>query len=519
MFNLIIQKKGLDMLKGLSIHPSNRHYTLSATLLCSVSSVLLFSVAHAATIGKTTVTSAQNESLSASIEVSDISAADFSADLANPVVYEQLGLKPTTSMAVSFKSTSDTSGLVLISTSQPVSMPFADVVLAINDNGRRNTIPKTLLMPLNNSIAAPKATHSNDNLQTLTVRREAPPSLFADNPMHASSISAIQPTAMPINNRLNNAEATSDMQVLAVKHEAPPLLFKLDNLSLLNANAAQSTTSPQNSDNTQVLAVRREAPPLLFTDLNMRAANASGYQPLAMSSFTNSNEDAQVLAVRREAPPSLFASDDMQMQASMTFATSNNKNAAANILTDRAPNKPSTAALKALSVTNDIQMPVNELASDTNLQTNIIRNDSASPFLSNSSFKDSNTPNMSNLKIKYIDIAFISKSLQKSADTTAPLSAAVFDLSASDSIEDLTTNYTVQVNDNLWVISKQIALQNNSDVSTVMAKIKDKNPTAFVAQDSNLLMANVQLDLTDFDIVPSQLDLQVAITEYRQSYV
>src|SRR5690606_33534865 len=95
----------------------------------------LMSNAQAATMGKTVITSAQHEPLSASIVVTDIQTPDFSASLADPTLYQQMGLTPTDSMTVRFQPTSATSGHVFITTTKPVSQPFADVVLAINDGG------------------------------------------------------------------------------------------------------------------------------------------------------------------------------------------------------------------------------------------------------------------------------------------------------------------------------------------------------------------------------------------------
>ncbi|MGM8887943.1 type IV pilus assembly protein FimV, partial [Psychrobacter sp. 1U2] len=171
---------------------TNIHHAVSVALLCSVSSIAWLPVAQAATMGKTTITSAQHEPLTASITVTDIDAKDFAASIASPVIYQQMGLTPTASMAVRFVPTSATAGQLLIQTSQPVTMPFADVVLAINDNGQRNVIPKTLLMPLgNNNVpikqskrvvsGAPKPNLpvvSNSNAKPLTVRRGAPPPLI-----------------------------------------------------------------------------------------------------------------------------------------------------------------------------------------------------------------------------------------------------------------------------------------------------------------------------------------------------
>lgn len=84
--------KGLHMSCHLSHRLTTVHRAVSMALLCSVGYAALVSSAQAATIGKTVVTSAQHEPLAASIVVSDIRAADFSASLANSTIYQQMGL-------------------------------------------------------------------------------------------------------------------------------------------------------------------------------------------------------------------------------------------------------------------------------------------------------------------------------------------------------------------------------------------------------------------------------------------
>ena len=185
-----------------SIRLTALYKSVSCGLLCSMSAAMLSPVAYAATMSDTIVASAQHQPLVAVISVSDINAANFSASLANPMVYSQLGLSATDSMSVHFIPTSTTTGTLVISTTQPVSMPFTDVILAINDNGQRNVIPKTLLMPLANSvpidspqiIAALQKPDSldvnNSAAKILTVKREMPPPLFASPSSQIPSLQA-----------------------------------------------------------------------------------------------------------------------------------------------------------------------------------------------------------------------------------------------------------------------------------------------------------------------------------------
>lgn len=232
-----------------NIHLTAVHKTLATGLLYSISATLSLATAQAATLGKIVVTSEQHQPLVAIISVTDIHTEDFSASLANPVVYQQLGLIPTDSMSVHFVTTSADAGTMVISTTQPVSKPFADVVLSINEKGQRNIIPKTLLMPLHKSLAIRQpnqatATAQKTNLsvvsdhtaQTLAVKRGAPPPLFASSsPSVASSAMAnaqILAIAMPSTkipsastNNVSNGSATAVPKDIAPDNQTTTISY------------------------------------------------------------------------------------------------------------------------------------------------------------------------------------------------------------------------------------------------------------------------------------------------------
>lgn len=234
-----------------NIHLTAVHKTLATGLLYSISATLSLATAQAATLGKIVVTSEQHQPLVAIISVTDIHTEDFSASLANPVVYQQLGLIPTDSMSVHFVTTSADAGTMVISTTQPVSKPFADVVLSINEKGQRNIIPKTLLMPLHKSVAIRQpnqatatATAQKTNLsvvsdhtaQTLAVKRGAPPPLFASSsPSVASSAMAnaqILAIAMPSTkipsastNNVSNGSATAVPKDIAPDNQTTTISY------------------------------------------------------------------------------------------------------------------------------------------------------------------------------------------------------------------------------------------------------------------------------------------------------
>lgn len=186
---------------------------LSLVLLAAIGTVSMGPSTHAATIGKTEVQSAQNQPLSASIAVSGIDISDFSASLVGQDIYRQMGLQPNDSMTVSFEATSQTSGRILITTSKPVSAPFADVVIAIRSQDRQQIIPKTLLMPLNNSASATRvatppaiANTTRPNLPVTTpvvgiplqVKRTAPPPLSNTASSALSAVNLPRQAATPV---------------------------------------------------------------------------------------------------------------------------------------------------------------------------------------------------------------------------------------------------------------------------------------------------------------------------------
>lgn len=80
-----------------------------------------------------------------------------------------------------------------------------------------------------------------------------------------------------------------------------------------------------------------------------------------------------------------------------------------------------------------------------------------------------------------------------------------------------TTTYTLQRNDNLWTIASNIAAANRKDIDQVMADIMSANPTAFPDNDPAKLVANTQLQIPKYKVVPSQIGIKSA-NKARQQY-
>ncbi|MCG3873029.1 peptigoglycan-binding protein LysM [Psychrobacter sp. Ps7] len=455
----------------MSCHLSHRlttvHRAVSMALLCSVGYAALASSAQAATIGKTVVTSAQHEPLAASIVVSDIRAADFSASLANSTIYQQMGLAQTDSMTVRFKPTSATSGQVFITTSQPVSTPFADVVLNINDKGQRNVIPKTLLMPLNSRlpIDAPKnivtgakkpnlPSVSSNTAKPLTVREGAPPPLTL-SPILATTHS-------------------STSELVASKLPAP--------------NIQAPTTTPTSQGNNLAYAPSRLD--------NGRLNN--------VNNTLNANDNAR-------NPTSRLDNGRLSVNGNVTTMGNSNidLNSAKNVANDTAlvNNKtmPIDNSLSATAVT-DKQLDILNIQVTRQIQPSSKSEAgmmTASPIMPTPSDNKASTPKAS-LDTSNTAVATVPSSVTNNAS----ISTAANTTTASQ--------YQVQRNDSLWVIAQQIAQENDLDIQTVMKQIQTQNPDAFINKDAGQLKADAKLSLPSYDVVPSQQKLEAAIQAQRQ---
>ena len=468
----------------MSGHLSHRltriHRAVSMALLYSVSYAALVSSAQAATIGKTVVTSAQHEPLAATIMVTDIKTADFSAGLANSAIYQQMGLTPTDSMTVRFQPTSATSGQVFITTTKPVSKPFADVVLAINDGNQRNVIPKTLLMPLSDSVPIATSknmvsgekkpnlpTVSSTNAQPLTVRKGAPPPLLLS---YDASKPALNATKLP--------ERTTQTQSI----EAP-----ITQMPSMQASSAQITNA--SSDLPAAVATNQSN---TTTYAPSRLENGRLNSPVDVNNsvlMMNANNNSAGVSASANSMPSAASANDKQFDILNIQVTRQ--------IQPKDKNNATMMTASPMQPTNSVPIDTapNEVA--------LIPKD-----------KTINSNNSNNMPLNDIAINSMpsnAAALQQEATRKPSSSSAASTKSASTEI-----NYTVQRNDNLWVIAQQIADKNNIDVQTVMKEIQTQNPDAFINKNANQLKKDAQLSLPNYDVLPSQQKLEAAINAQRQ---
>lgn len=467
----------------MSCHLSRRlttvHRAVSMALLCSVGCAVLVPSVQAATIGKTVVTSAQHEPLVASIVVSNIRAADFSASLANSTIYQQMGLTPTDSMTVRFQPTSATSGQVFITTSQPVSKPFADVVLAINDNGQRNMVPKTLLMPLKNTLPI----NTGKNIAT-GAKKPNLPSVSASN-------------AMP----------------LTVRKGAPP--------PLMSAPAISSPKlSKPSKPATELLASTSPAPNIQAPTVTATSqVNSLTYTPSRLNNGRlNSNADVNNSTSRSTAIGSSQSSVDILDNSPLSVASSNSGTMTPDDKggTDARAHNNVVAADKQ---STDKQLDILNIQVTRQIQPS---SKADSDLMASSPVKATTTKTIDKSK-SVIDsdnsaiAAAQGSNIPASTASSVPSKTTTNPSAASNKVtSNATTQYQVQRNDSLWMIAEQIARKNNLDTPTVMKQIQSQNPDAFINKDADQLKADAKLSLPSYDVIPSQQHLEAAIDAQRQ---
>ena len=641
---------------------SAMHKGISIGLLCSVGTAVILPAAQAATMGKTVITSVQHQPLTASITVTSIRSADFSARLASPIIYQQLGLTPQQSMSVSFVPTSATTGTVVITSTQPITMPFTDVVLALNDQGQRKVIPKTLLMPLATSDSIKQSssilatTKQSDpstlivNAHTanpLVVKRGAPPTL--------ANVKSVEPVinvnktdTLPVNNTtLLSDKKTTSPQILVASRKAPPSLFSSPKSAdpVYNAGLAidlpvkkSPSLAESNTSSPQIIANSRQisppafvrSKPALATSKTVKQPVSNTSQPIELSvkkspSLAESNASSsqiianshqislpllatpkpafaksetampdfntsqyielpvkkspslaelntsspQILVASRQAPPPLFAShklvepifnasqpiklllDDaasiaapvanspqilaVSLQAPPPLFASPTTQKTDILVQSRVPhntisiNERRINSISAIHSRKDVNQVVPLIAIDKTFDASSSFDTSAERIIELASVakidneqrqqasRITSYPSLNtqiSRKIMTINLNFNEVSPAKMISTKDHTQNRLASPLATQKMS--TPSYIVQKNDNLWVISQQVAEQNNLDVLMVMNQIKSQNSDAFIKKDSNHLKVDAKLDLSYYATVPSQQGLQAAIADKRQ---
>lgn len=203
----------------MSWHHTHRTTLISQAILACLLGTT--SLAHAINLGQTDIQSAQHEPLSATIEVSDIDAKNFHVSIATADIYQQLGLDANAKISATFTPTSESSGRITLTSNTPISAPFADIVLNLNDNGKQIIEPQTLLMPLPKSgtftlSEKPTQIITTNQQQNLPVVTPAPKDKTHPADVVAQEImSGISETKQPNqNSNTNKTNSNKQIQIL-----------------------------------------------------------------------------------------------------------------------------------------------------------------------------------------------------------------------------------------------------------------------------------------------------------------
>ena len=220
-------------------------------------------------------------------------------------------------MTVRFVKTSANSGKLVVQSSAPVSDPFADVVLQIDDAGKQATVPKTLLLPLSDTSRSAKIS----NTSPVTISATPTPNL--------PTVSA---TGTP----------------LAVKKSAPPPLKPI-------SNPADNTTAPSASQTVANNETNRREPvqniDTLITKETRRIVPAGS---VAVPPSVADYFESQMANASANTPPVATPSNPSPTNANQRTNTNSSNNESANTLATNAQNRQEAARASLSTPKGDV---------------------------------------------------------------------------------------------------------------------------------------------------------------------
>lgn len=257
-------------------------YRLNLTYKAILAATLGLSTlsAYALTLGQPNITSEQHEPLSATINVSNIDANNFNASLANASIYQQMGLDQNTNIQVRFVKTSDTSGQLILSSASPISTPFTDIVLNLDNNGEQTIKPQTLLMPL------PKQNRVEPTDMPLVVGTEQ------DMNLPIVGNIELEPTDEPLPINTMNPPTIAETEIFVAQDEPAPApeAPAIDNQMVASAPASQPSTPANNIISEEERVISSIVPEGMNKQLNIlteqitrRVISSDGSQPITPS--------------------------------------------------------------------------------------------------------------------------------------------------------------------------------------------------------------------------------------------
>ncbi len=424
---------------------------------------------YAVNFGETTIQSAQNQPLSATIDVSNIAdTSKFKVALAKGRIYNQMGLTANSNITATFQPTSKTSGKIILRSSRPIKTAFADVVFDIKNNDKKQFLPKTLLMPISEDkridAQAPKKQQQPQEQVKAEKQKQSGEKAKASQTATAKTqekaekktvASSVAPANLP--------KVTAKAETVA-KDKAHDKQSELKGIP--KGEFAKVTKEALEADKakkaTQVANKAKEADKAKTKE--KQATMAKAQKP---------KDKILVPAIQSSEPPIGVLSGDAVLIQELAMQKE--------IAAKKANKKQEKA--KSASKKNSKKAKSNLKASAKKAQQ----------------------------KVK-VTAKHQAKVASKQQAKKAKQQARVANKSVKRAISKGQTKYVVQRNDNLWTIANAVAKRNKTSVQKVMTEIKQHNPRAF---SGNVLLANRTLVLPAYNDVPSKTSLKKAVDARR----
>lgn len=458
--------------------------TCLTPLYSIVSLLLIAQPAYAVTIGNTSIYSSQNQPLSASIEVSDIVSNNLLVSTAEPSIYQEMGLENKVPVSVRFERTKASEGKIYLSSPQPVTEPFTDVVIVLNDDGVLQPVPKTLLIPLNNNAQAVNANViANANVQQHTVQQSTTqqprlitslPKLTSLNLAPSLASEMESPSVAQNGNQTQIANISNQLlatniklgQPIQIRRSVPPALAINNNTTNIVANSTQVNSATKNNSAS-------------INDNDIAALNAVVSQTPAISvtaSKTNIRSEQADLLVQIPA-------GKLYKQASSRISAKTNSNTTNSVAT---PLLAKTIPLSALPKAPALTTVVTDNSNSTDIETILVK---AEPKY------------QPELLANFIPLS----ALPKAPDFSSQLS----DINHSPNIDNhnkqpLVAKQTELVESEINTISSTPLVEKNDDVIKVIGKNQHTDVDHTDIRGIEYISTDVKTDTFETDILTAQ---------------
>lgn len=321
-----------------------------------VATLGISSMAHAISLGQPVVQSEQHEVLSATIQVSDIDAKNFHVSLANEALYQQMQLVPTSGVQVQFVPHSDNSGVIMLSSTQPISTPFADIVLNLENGSEQKTDAQTLLMPLpkSNKITPSNTAVAQQAQINLPVSNITYPTAYDSNLWATDTTTNVAPATPSETTTYDNAQILSEEErvISSITPEGVNT-----QINILTEQVIRRILPPEDSTYTASTATSGDIP-LVETPLNTQVITQTDTEPTSPIGSEMTTETT-IETQNTDAPVYIVQSGDSLWQIANQIAKANKLNVAdvMKALHEQNPNAFNNNNINQLKANTSLNIP------------------------------------------------------------------------------------------------------------------------------------------------------------------